>query len=103
MNSEILHQDIQTLLEYFSKNSYRASDSKNSDSFFVSISINFANYLLSSFVKRSLEHKDKATCQKDLSEKPLQSLRQLIVQIKIFASRIYAFKKKTKKTRASRR
>lgn len=36
MNAEILHQDIQTLLEFFSKNCYRASDSKNSETFYVS-------------------------------------------------------------------
>lgn len=33
MNAEILHQDIQTLLEFFSKNSYRAD---TSESYFVS-------------------------------------------------------------------
>lgn len=37
MNADILHQDIQTLLEFFAKNCYRASDSKSSESFFVSI------------------------------------------------------------------
>lgn len=37
MNAEILHQDIQTLLEFFAKNNYRATDSKSSESFYVSI------------------------------------------------------------------
>lgn len=37
MNADILHQDIQTLLEFFAKNCYRASDSKNLESFFVNI------------------------------------------------------------------
>lgn len=39
MNAEILHQDIQTLLEFFAKNCYRASESKSSESYFVSISM----------------------------------------------------------------
>ncbi|CRL04025.1 CLUMA_CG017142, isoform B [Clunio marinus] len=33
MNAEILHQDIQTLLEFFAKNCYRASDSNSESSF----------------------------------------------------------------------
>lgn len=41
-STEILHQDIQTLLEFFSKNCYRASDSKNSEPFYVNIFQNCA-------------------------------------------------------------
>lgn len=47
MNVDILHQDVQTLLEFFAKNCYRASDS-SSESFFVSIIHNCANLFLTS-------------------------------------------------------
>lgn len=47
MNVDILHQDVQTLLEFFAKNCYKASDS-SSESFFVSISHNCAKILLKS-------------------------------------------------------
>lgn len=54
MNAEILHQDIQTLLEFFAKNCYRASDSKSSsESFFVSIKWNCVNSNLLSVTWRS--------------------------------------------------
>lgn len=90
MNAEILHQDIQTLLEYFSKNSYRASDSKSSDSFFVSILINPAKYFLTSFIEGTLRH----SREERIYKRQLQALRIF----KIFASRIYAFKKNKEKS-----
>lgn len=54
MNADILHQDIQTLLEFFAKNCYRASDSKSSESFFVSIVQDCAIIHLTSDARRSI-------------------------------------------------
>lgn len=46
MNADILMQDVQNLLEKFSRNLYRAADSKNTDSFFVNIHIYLLTWAL---------------------------------------------------------
>lgn len=81
MNADILHQDIQTLLEFFAKNCYRASDSKSSESFFVSIVQDCEIIHLMSEARSSTVIKESS----ETLEKATWARQEFRVQIEIFS------------------
>jgi hypothetical protein len=100
MNAEILHQDIQTLLEFFAKNCYRASDSKSSESYFVSISPKLRK--LSSHDRRKMFARHRAIVIQALINIP-SITRVQSAESKNFHLRIYAFEKNKERSQSESR